>query len=64
MNTEGIDTLAAILRRSLWIVVLLVVVGAVMFDLVRHSQGKQYVAHSQVILAPSDLSQLFSGSSA
>ena len=64
MNTEGIDTLAAILRRSLWIVVLLVVVGAVMFDLVRHSQGKQYVAHSQVILAPTDLSQLFSGSSA
>src|SRR5262249_13972625 len=63
MNTEGIDTLAAILRRSLWIIVLLVVVGAVMFDLVRHSQGKQYVAHSQVILAPTDLSQLFSGSS-
>jgi Mrp family chromosome partitioning ATPase len=63
VNTEGIDTVAAILRRSLWIVLLLLVVGAVMFDLVRHSQGKQYVAKAGVILAPADLSQLYSGSS-
>src|SRR5439155_145046 len=63
VNTEGIETLAAILRRSAWIIVLLAAFSVVLFDLVRHNQGPQYVAQSKVILSPSDLSQLFSGSS-
>jgi Mrp family chromosome partitioning ATPase len=63
VNTEGIETLAAILRRSAWIIVLLTAFSVVLFDLVRHNQGPQYVANSQVVLSPSDLSQLFSGSS-
>jgi Mrp family chromosome partitioning ATPase len=63
VNTEGIETLAAILRRSVWIIVLLTAFSVVLFDVVRHNQGPQYVAQSKVVLSPSDLSQLFSGSS-
>jgi Mrp family chromosome partitioning ATPase len=64
VNTQGFETLAAVLRRSLWIVVLLTVFGVVLFDVVRHNQGPQYVAGSKIVLSPTDLSQLFSGSSA
>lgn len=64
MNTQGIETLKAVARRSLWLILLLVVVGIVLMNVLRHSQGAAYQASAQVILSPTDLSQLFSGSSA
>jgi Mrp family chromosome partitioning ATPase len=64
VNTQGIETLKAALRRSLWLIVLLVVVGAVLMSVLRHTQGAEYEAEARVVLSPTDLSQLFSGSSA
>jgi Mrp family chromosome partitioning ATPase len=64
LNTQGIETLKAVARRSLWLILLLVVVGTVLMNVLRHSQGAVYQASARVILSPTDLSQLFSGSSA
>ena len=64
MNTQGIETLKAVARRSLWLIALLVVLGIVLMNVLRHSQGPEYNASAKVILSPTDLSQLFSGSSA
>lgn len=64
MNTQGIETLKAVARRSLWLILLLVAVGVVLMNVLRHSQGAQYQASARVILSPTDLSQQFSGSSA
>jgi len=63
LNTQGIETLKAVARRSLWLIVLLVVAGIVLMNVLRHAQGAEYQASSRVILSPSDLSQQFSGSS-
>jgi len=64
VNTQGIETLKAVARRSLWLIALLVVLGVVLMNVLRHSQGPEYTATARVILSPTDLSQLFSGSSA
>jgi Mrp family chromosome partitioning ATPase len=64
LNTQGIETLKAVARRSLWLIALLVVLGIVLMNVLRHSQGAQYQASARVILSPTDLSQQFSGSSA
>jgi tyrosine-protein kinase len=63
LNTQGIETLKAVARRSLWLIVLLVVAGIVLMNVLRHVQGAEYQASSRVILSPGDLSQQFSGSS-
>jgi Mrp family chromosome partitioning ATPase len=63
LNTQGIETLKAVARRSLWLIVMLVVAGIVLMNVLRHAQGDQYQASSRVILSPADLSQQFSGSS-
>jgi tyrosine-protein kinase len=64
LNTQGIETLKAVARRSLWLIGLLVLLGIVLMNVLRHSQGPQYQASARVILSPTDLSQQFSGSSA
>jgi len=64
LNTQGIETLKAVARRSLWLIAALVVLGVVLMNVLRHSQGPQYQASARVILSPADLSQQFSGSSA
>jgi succinoglycan biosynthesis transport protein ExoP len=64
LNTQGIETLKAVARRSLWLIALLVLLGVVLMNVLRHSQGPQYQASARVILSPTDLSQQFSGSSA
>ena len=51
MRTEGIDNLKAILRRSRWILVVFVLVGAVQMNLLRNYEGPLYSAQAQVILA-------------
>jgi Mrp family chromosome partitioning ATPase len=64
VNTQGIETLKAVARRSLWLIALLMILGIVLINVLRHSQGPEYQASARVILSPTDLSQLFSGSSA
>ena len=64
MRTEGIGTLLEIARRSRWIVLVLVIVGAVQMNIIRHAQGAQYSAHARVILSPTDLASALSGISA
>jgi Mrp family chromosome partitioning ATPase len=64
VNTQGFETFQALARRSLWLIALLVVLGAVLLNVLHHSQGPEYEAEARVVLSPSDLSQLFSGSSA
>jgi polysaccharide biosynthesis transport protein len=63
VNTQGIETLKAVARRSLWLIALLVVLGIVLMNVLRHAQGPQYQASARAILSPTDLAQLFSGSS-
>lgn len=64
MNTQGVETLKAAARRSLWLILVLVALGILVMNLIRQSQGPLYEAQSKVVLSPTDLSQLFSGSSA
>jgi len=64
MNTQGVETLKAAARRSLWLILVLVALGILVMNLIRQSQGPLYQAQSKVVLSPTDLSQLFSGSSA
>jgi tyrosine-protein kinase len=63
LNTQGIETIKAVARRSLWLIVLLVAAGAVLMNVLRHAQGPAYEASARVVLSPADLSQQFSGSS-
>lgn len=61
MRTEGIGTLVAIVRRSRWIILLLVALGVVQMNVIRHEQGPRYAAHARVILSPTDLASALSG---
>ena len=61
MRTEGIETLKTVARRSGWIVVLLVVFGAVAMTLMRRSEGPQYQASAKVILSPVDIAAAAAG---
>ena len=51
MNTQGIETLKAVARRSLWLIALLIVLGIVLMNLLRHSQGAQYQASALVLVS-------------
>ena len=55
MSSEGVETLKLVARRSLWIIVLLVVLGAALMTYVRQSQGPEYRASASVVLSPIDL---------
>jgi Mrp family chromosome partitioning ATPase len=61
VKTQGFATLVAIARRSLWIVLLLVVLGAIQMNVIRHVQGPRYEARAHVILSPTDLASALSG---
>lgn len=61
MRTEGFGALVAIARRSVWIIALLVALGVVQMNVIRHAQGPSYAASAQVILAPTDLASAVSG---
>ena len=61
MRSEGFGALVAIARRSIWIVALLVALGVIQMNVIRHAQGPQYAASAQVILAPTDLASAVSG---
>jgi Mrp family chromosome partitioning ATPase len=63
MRTEGIDNLKAILRRSRWILIVLVLLGVVQMNLLRRHEGPLYSASSNVILSPTDLASAIAGAS-
>lgn len=61
MSSEGVETLKLVARRSLWIVVLLVILGAALMTLIRQSQGPEYRASARVVLSPTDLAAALAG---
>lgn len=61
MRQNGIENLTAILRRSRWILLVLVVLGIVQMNIVRSQQGPLYSAHARVILSPTDLATALAG---
>jgi Mrp family chromosome partitioning ATPase/capsular polysaccharide biosynthesis protein len=61
MRSEGFGALVSIARRSIWIIVLLVALGVIQMNVIRHAQGPEYAASAQVILAPTDLASAVSG---
>ena len=61
LAASGIENLTAILRRSRWILLVLVVLGVVQMNIVRSQQGPLYSAHAQVILSPTDLATAIAG---
>jgi Mrp family chromosome partitioning ATPase len=61
MSSEGVETLKLVARRSLWIVVLLVILGAAMMTAIRQRQGPEYRANARVVLSPVDLAAASAG---
>jgi Mrp family chromosome partitioning ATPase len=61
MSSEGVETLKLIARRSLWIVVLLVILGAALMTAIRQRQGPEYRASARVVLSPTDLAAALAG---
>jgi Mrp family chromosome partitioning ATPase len=61
MRQNGIENLTAILRRSRWILFVLIVLGVVQMNVVRSQQGPLYSAHAKVILSPTDLATALAG---
>jgi Mrp family chromosome partitioning ATPase len=61
MSSEGVETLKLVARRSLWIVVVLVILGAAVMTFLRQSQGPEYRASARVVLSPIDLASALVG---
>jgi Mrp family chromosome partitioning ATPase/capsular polysaccharide biosynthesis protein len=61
MSSEGVETLKLVARRSLWIVVLLVILGAALMTAIRQRQGPEYRATARVVLSPTDLAAALAG---
>jgi len=61
MRSEGIETLKAVARRSAWIVAVLVILGIVAMNVIRHRQGPEYQASASVVLSPIDLGATLAG---
>jgi Mrp family chromosome partitioning ATPase/capsular polysaccharide biosynthesis protein len=61
MSSEGVETLKQVARRSLWIIVLCVVLGAVLMTVIRQRQGPEYGASARVVLSPTDLAAALAG---
>jgi Mrp family chromosome partitioning ATPase len=61
MSSEGVETLKLVARRSIWIVVALVALGAALMSFLRQSQGPEYRASAAVVLSPVDLASALAG---
>jgi Mrp family chromosome partitioning ATPase len=61
MRSEGVETLKAVARRSVWIVLALVALGVLAMNLVRKHEGPLYSATSRVILSPLDIAAAAAG---
>jgi Mrp family chromosome partitioning ATPase len=61
MGTNSIDSLKQALRRSLWILLLLPILGVVLMNVARQRQGPLYQASAHVILSPTDIAASLTG---
>lgn len=61
MSSEGVETLKLVARRSIWIVVLLIILGAGLMTAIRQRQGPEYRAGARVVLSPTDLAAALAG---
>jgi Mrp family chromosome partitioning ATPase len=59
--SEGVETLKAVVRRSLPIVVVGVAAAAVAMNIVQHALGAQYRAKARVVLSPVDVASVAAG---
>jgi Mrp family chromosome partitioning ATPase len=62
VKTDSVDLIWGALRRSLWIILVLVVLGIVQMNVIRQRQGENYSATARVILSPTDLAASAFGS--
>jgi Mrp family chromosome partitioning ATPase len=61
VKNDGVEVLLAVARRSRWLLVILVALGAGMMTILSFRQTPEYRANSSVILAPSDLANVVAG---
>jgi Mrp family chromosome partitioning ATPase len=61
VKTTGVDDLKAALRRSMWLLIVLPIVGAVAMTAVRQLQEPQYRATATVVLPQSELAATLAG---
>jgi Mrp family chromosome partitioning ATPase len=58
MRSSGAETLQAALRRALWFIIALVIVGVVAWNVASRARGPEYQAEARVLLNPSELTPL------
>ena len=61
MRSTGVDDLKAALRRSIWLIVALTVIGAVGMVVLKQVQDPQYRATAKVVLPQSELAATLAG---
>ena len=61
VKTTGVDDLKAALRRSMWLLIVLPIVGAAVMTAVRQLQDPQYQATAEVVLPQSELAATLAG---
>jgi Mrp family chromosome partitioning ATPase len=61
MNTGGAEALKAAIRRSLFLIVVLVLLGIVCVNALKQLQGPRYQATSRVLIETAPLSQIITG---
>lgn len=61
MRSNGVEDLKAALRRSLWLLIVLPIVGAVVMTAVRQLQEPQFKANARVVLPQSELAATLAG---
>jgi len=61
VRSSGIEELKAALRRSVWLILGLTVLGAVLMTVIRQVEGPSYRATARVLLPSSDLTSTLAG---
>jgi Mrp family chromosome partitioning ATPase len=61
MRSSGIEELKSALRRSVWLIIGLTVLGAVLMTVIRQVQGDSFRATARVVLPNSDVAATLSG---
>src|SRR5438105_15794522 len=58
MNSGGAEALKAAIRRSLFLIVLLVLLGIVSVNAFKQLRGPRYAASARVLISPTSLTQV------
>jgi Mrp family chromosome partitioning ATPase/capsular polysaccharide biosynthesis protein len=61
MTSGGAEALKAAIRRSLFLIVLLVLLGIVSVNAFEQSRGPRYESHARVLISPTSLAQIITG---